>query len=122
MGEWVNEISAKTYVVAFNRDRDSYQVALALAEVNQLACLVTDFYVGSKPFYRFPGLGHRWVAGLSPKLARGSVRAIAAQVLWKLSSERREFPHHAIAKALSNIVRRITLLRIFCKVPRLSSI
>jgi len=35
---------SEKYVVAFNRDRDFYQVPIALSKVNKLECLVTDFY------------------------------------------------------------------------------
>ncbi|MCF7702179.1 hypothetical protein [Loktanella sp. M215] len=36
----------RTYIVAHNRDRDFYQLAASVAEVDALACLVTDYYVG----------------------------------------------------------------------------
>lgn len=49
----------RPYVVAFNRDRDFYQVPLALEERNLLGGLVTDFYIPDLgPLRRLPAL-HR---------------------------------------------------------------
>ena len=57
-----------SFVVNFNRDRDSYQVPLALAECDALEKLVTDFYLPEWFAISWIGrrvrLEHRYVAGL----------------------------------------------------------
>ncbi len=74
---------AERFIVAFNRDRDFYQVPLALAEAGALARLVTDLYLPdlgtlgrSWPFSR---LAHRRVEGLPFRLVDWSARALALQ-------------------------------------------
>lgn len=58
-------------VVVHNRDRDSYQVALALKQAGLLECLVTDFYAGENPRWWVPRrLRRRFAVGL----ARNDVR------------------------------------------------
>lgn len=71
----------RKYVTAFAGARDSYQVPLALAESNQLDCLITDLYLPKLPATltaRFPKLARRYVPGLSVKDTRSS-----ASILWK---------------------------------------
>lgn len=55
----------RKYVVVHNRDRDGYQVALALKQAGLLECLVTDFYAGKSPAWWVPRrLYRRYRAGL----------------------------------------------------------
>jgi glycosyltransferase involved in cell wall biosynthesis len=71
----------RKYVTAFAGARDSYQVPLALAESDQLDCLITDLYLPKLPTSltdRFPKLARRYVAGLSVRDTRSS-----ASILWK---------------------------------------
>lgn len=67
------------WVVAFNRDRDGYQVPLALYEVDKLSALVTDYYSGRWPPLR--RLAHRRVEGLPAAKVRNSLLALALQAL-----------------------------------------
>jgi glycosyltransferase involved in cell wall biosynthesis len=69
------------FIVAFNRDRDSYQVALALAEAGRLETLVTDFYASPLKAKLLPRLKHRRIAGLDAKLTESSLLALTMQVL-----------------------------------------
>ncbi len=77
--------SARKYVVAFNRDRDFYQLPLALAEDGRLCRLVTDLYV---PDYlagtgipSLLGLSHRRTNGLPSKLVKCSTEALLLQTI-----------------------------------------
>ncbi len=74
-----------SYVVAFNRNRDNYQVPLALHEGNMLMRLVTDIYCpdsavlqGVFPFTR---LKHRRIDGLPSARANWNFPAIFYQAL-----------------------------------------
>jgi glycosyltransferase involved in cell wall biosynthesis len=69
------------FVVAFNRDRDNYQVALALAEAGMLETLVTDFYASPLKAKLLPRLKHRRIAGLDARLTQSSPLALLLQVL-----------------------------------------
>jgi glycosyltransferase involved in cell wall biosynthesis len=69
------------FIVAFNRDRDSYQVALAMAEAGMLEAFVTDFYASPLKAKFLPRLGHRRIAGLDARLTRSSPLALLLQVL-----------------------------------------
>lgn len=76
--------SSSKFLVAFNRDRDSYQVAVAFSEVGRLQALVTDLYVPDKGFFRSicerVGVGHRSASGLASREVTGSTYAVAAQL------------------------------------------
>lgn len=71
------------YVVAFNRDRDSYQLPLALHEQKLLTRFVTDCYYPDSPLMRaIPGMGrirHRRTEGLPASLTTSSLKAVALQ-------------------------------------------
>jgi glycosyltransferase involved in cell wall biosynthesis len=73
------------YVVAFNRDRDFYQVPLALMESDLLSGLVTDLYYPDLHWLsRLPcmrRLSHRRIDGLRSSEVRWNLPAIAWQVL-----------------------------------------
>jgi glycosyltransferase involved in cell wall biosynthesis len=73
------------YVVAFNRDRDLYQVPWALEEEGKLTSLVTDLYepnstLGRK-LMKSLGLGHRKCAGLASEKVKWCWRAIWLQMV-----------------------------------------
>jgi glycosyltransferase involved in cell wall biosynthesis len=73
------------FVTAFNRDRDHYQVALALHEQGLLHKLVTDLYLpdklrGSSLAERL-GVGHRYCEGLSSKYVETCLPALFRQVV-----------------------------------------
>jgi glycosyltransferase involved in cell wall biosynthesis len=72
------------FVVAFNRDRDFYQVPLALHEAGMLSSLVTDFYFPhDRPLLRrLPGLAslrHRSLPALPSAKVHGSWAALLPQ-------------------------------------------
>lgn len=101
------------YVVAFNRDRDFYQVPAALAEHGKLEALVTDLYVpdcfagGRIP--RMLGLSHRHSDLVSSKLVRSSLNAVWLQLgalrFAKSEGNRSEVFHH-IDSHLSRLAAR----------------
>jgi glycosyltransferase involved in cell wall biosynthesis len=90
-----------TYIVAFNRDRDSYQVPLALAERDLLGSFVTDYYhdanslVGRVMAER---LGHRAISGLSPSLTRNTWEAVAYQASQRVLDDWMDRCDRAIAR------------------------
>ena len=68
------------YLVAFNRDRDHYQVPVALAEQGLLSGLVTDYYAGAT-WPRVPALAHRSDPALPPELVTTAYRSLAIQAV-----------------------------------------
>jgi glycosyltransferase involved in cell wall biosynthesis len=98
----------KRYVVAFNRDRDSYQLPLALQEDGKLAMLVTDLYQPrsrtARALFRSAGLGHRFCAGLGAEKTSWCWRAVwlqlAALRFARTDSERNRI-FNAIDRSLS---------------------
>lgn len=89
------------FIVAHNRDRDSYQVPLALAEIGQLRRFVTDYYTGSTRL-PVPTLGHRHHAGIDPRLVTPSWPALATQVPYEIGRRFRpvDFPSYVVESAL----------------------
>lgn len=74
----------RAYIVAHNRDRDFYQLAASVAEVNALACLVTDYYVGSQAL-KIPRLAHRSSPLISPDFVHTLPSTVALQAFrWQL--------------------------------------
>jgi glycosyltransferase involved in cell wall biosynthesis len=69
------------YITAVNRDRDSYQVPLALAEAGWLQALVTDVYASDGLARLMPSLAHRRIAGLPAALTRSNLAAVLAQMV-----------------------------------------
>jgi glycosyltransferase involved in cell wall biosynthesis len=73
-----------SYVVAFNRDRDSYQVPLALHERGLLANLITDYYRPDADWMsRLPGLSrlaHRHVPALPARKVVSKPLVAASQI------------------------------------------
>ena len=73
------EVKTRRFVVAFNRDRDGYQVPLALAEADQLESLVTDYYAPSHG--GIGALSHRRHSDLPRRLTEGNLRSVLLQAL-----------------------------------------
>jgi len=75
----------KKYVVAFNRDRDFYQLPAALAEAGKLKSLVTDVYlpdiVVGTWLARQVGLAHRYCDAIQSRLVKCSPRVVLWQML-----------------------------------------
>ena len=68
------------FLVGFNRDRDRYQVPLAIAELDQLGAFVTDYYRGSL-LLRPRQLDHRVSPGIPADKTRSILAAIGLQTL-----------------------------------------
>lgn len=77
----------RKFVVAFNRDRDYYQVPIALHEAGLLETLVTDLYCSNRgvakllPYFQ---LGHRSDPELPPKRVTSLTRLAAYQLFQKV--------------------------------------
>jgi len=73
------------YVVAFNRNRDFYQVPLALYQRGILQKLITDCYYPDSQLLRavpgFSRLKRRFVTGLPSGMTRSSAMTVALQIL-----------------------------------------
>lgn len=102
-------MSASRFIVGFNRDRDSYQLPLALAERHALAGLVTDYYVGASAF-RVRRLAHRKSDGIPPDLVKVSNRAFLLQAVGRAtgvfpaSSRHFEAVDRSIAKKVASVL------------------
>lgn len=74
----------RSYVVAFNRDRDFYQLPASLAAVGKLQSLVTDLYLPDALeggwLSRTLGLGHRHCGAVPSSLVRWSPEALWLQM------------------------------------------
>lgn len=76
------EDSARKYVCVHNRNRDSYEVPLALAEAGMLAAFVTDFYASPSWKRLLPGfLARRYRAGISHQLSVMSIGSFLVQYI-----------------------------------------
>lgn len=83
----------RPFVVAFNRDRDGYQVPLALHSAGMLQALVTDFYAfdGAVGRWMTPSrLRHRQVKGLPHGSVVGCLGALWLQVYHQLRRTSRD--------------------------------
>lgn len=67
------------FIVGHNRDRDSYQVPLAFAELGDLSLFVTDYYHKSG-LASTPLLAHRQNSGIDPGKVRQSPAALLRQL------------------------------------------
>lgn len=94
------------FVVALNRDRDSYQVPVALAEAGQLDRFVTDYYEGSG--LRLPTLSHRRDEAIPPELVSPSITTVLHQLPYEVANRRgpAEFPTYRVEKVLGAAVAR----------------
>ncbi|MEO6080234.1 MAG: glycosyltransferase [Steroidobacteraceae bacterium] len=75
--------AARKFVVAFNRDRDCYQVPLALHAAGMLEALVTDFYRSDNALVQRltpKRLRRRHTAGLPGNMVHSSLKALLLQV------------------------------------------
>lgn len=95
-----------SYIVGFNRDRDSYEVPRALAERGLLEKLVTDYYapVGRQGI---PQLSHRQ----HPDIPRDRVRTVPYALILQLGHRalqqahiRTPFPSTGIDSAIGNAI------------------
>ncbi len=85
----------RSYVVAFNRDRDFYEVPAALADAEKLEALVTDIYLpdflNGGWLSRILGLAHRHCEAIPSSMVKWSFKALWLQMvaLRMAKSERR---------------------------------
>lgn len=96
------------FIVGLNRDRDSYQVPLALAEVGQLERFVTDYYEGKG--ISLPTLGHRKIQGISPSQVQESHRAFFAQLPYEVKrrfDKSTDFPSLLVERQLGKTIAKV---------------
>lgn len=94
------------FIVGHNRDRDSYQVPLALAERGELELFITDYYHGQAPI-TIPSLAHRQVTGLDPQYTRSSAGAFLNQLPYETVRRMRRnaaFPSMRVEKSLGRAI------------------
>jgi glycosyltransferase involved in cell wall biosynthesis len=97
------------FVTAFNRDRDSYQVPLALAEAGALDQLITDFYLPS--WFAHSALGrrlrvaHRHIDGLRFSQVGWCLPALSKQLIGLRRAES-EVERLAVFKSLDRDLSR----------------
>lgn len=75
--------AGRRFVVAYNRDRDSYQVPLALHEAGMLEAFVTDFYRSDNPLIQSvtpARLKRRYIEGLPASIVQPALKALLLQV------------------------------------------
>lgn len=96
------------FLVALNRDRDSYQVPVALAEAHQLTRFVTDYYHG-KPGQALPSLQHRRTEAIRPSQVVTSAGAFVTQLPYEVMRRVRptDFPSERVEGALGATVARV---------------
>lgn len=106
------------YTVAFNRDRDFYQVPWALAEADRLETLVTDLYIPDAMrdawLVRRLGLAHRTCPGIPSRRVRFSAKAVWLQMVrlrLAQDAEKRNLVFLALDAALSGIAGRTSLTK-----------
>lgn len=81
------------FVFVMNRNRDGYEVPLALEEAGLLECFVTDFYAPERPAFWLPGfLRRRTRAGLPHARVRPSWSSFLVQYI----SEVLRLPMHRV--------------------------
>lgn len=95
------------FIVGLNRDRDSYQVPVAVAEVGALDRFVTDYYAGVGP--RIPTLGHRAHPMIEPGHVVVSSGAFARQLPYELSRRVKHayFPTYPVERRLGQTIGRV---------------
>lgn len=99
-----------SYVVAFNRDRDSYQVPLALYERGLLRKLITDIYYPDAGLLRsLPGMSlmkHRRVQGLPSQMTQSIATTVIFQMLLKVNARSAHSVFSSINTLLSTAALR----------------
>lgn len=106
------EVGALNFIVGHNRDRDSYQVPAALAEVSALDTFVTDYYEGRG--FSVPTLSHRRTPLIDPSQVRQSFGAFAAQLPYEVKRRIRrsvDFPTVAVEARLGETIARVAARR-----------
>lgn len=95
------------FLVGFNRNRDSYQAALAFAEDNSLDRLITDYYVG-KTRPGIPTLSHRSTELIPPSMVTLSPAAFIRQLPYELKRHFRNahFPSESVERLLGATIAR----------------
>lgn len=108
--ELLSSAAKPAYITALNRDRDRYQVPLALAEAGWLKAFATDVYAGPRTLRLFPSLAHRRVDGLPAELVYGSALALIAQMVGIKALGRPEatmdLVHRALGRKARGLARR----------------
>ncbi|WIK82377.1 glycosyltransferase family 4 protein [Micrococcus lylae] len=96
------------FLVALNRDRDSYQVPAALAETGNLGRFVTDYYHG-KPGHFLPSLTHRRHPSIPARSVVTSTGAFLAQLPYEAARRVRptDFPSDLVESALGRTAARV---------------
>jgi len=106
----------RSYYVAFNRDRDFYQVPAALAAAGKLKALVTDLYLPDAFqggwLSRKLGLGHRHCDAVPSPLVKWSAEALWLQMIaLRLASSERQRSEifHRLDASLSRKAGRLAV-------------
>lgn len=102
-------MTRQQYICAFNRDRDSYQIPLSLAEKGKLEKFITDYYFN--PRIKVRALQHRYIEGIPSELTSLTLKALAIQGSWKVATKilpNFELPEVSVDGSISNHVRRFT--------------
>lgn len=97
-----------SYIVTHNRDRDFYQVPLALAEAGKLDYFVTDYYEGKG--LSIPSLNHRKVEGIELASVVESKRAFLAQLPYEIKrriNKSTDFPTLFVERNLGKTVAKV---------------
>lgn len=99
---------AQTYVCVHNRNRDGYEVPLALEEAGLLDGFVTDFYVAGWMRRFLPGvLARRHKPGLPARKTRPSLSAFAVQY----GSEALRLPMQKMFRTTNRLLERAAVRR-----------
>lgn len=102
-------MTTQKYLCAFNRDRDSYQIPLSLAENGKLEKFLTDYY--RRPWHNLKSLRHRQVSGLNHELTKNTFTAFALQGVWKKSNQlfpKIKFPEMLVDTYIANNVSQFS--------------
>jgi glycosyltransferase involved in cell wall biosynthesis len=102
-------MTTQKYLCAFNRDRDSYQIPLSLAENGKLEKFLTDYY--RRPWHHLNSLRHRQVSGLNHELTKNTFTAFALQGIWKKSNHlfpKIKFPEMQVDRYIANNVSQFS--------------
>lgn len=101
------------FIVGFNRDRDSYQAAIAFAEARLLDCFVTDYYRGRLPV-DLPTLAHRYAPSVPHTKVVASLSAFARQLPYEV---KRRFGHALFPSAQVEAALGRTVASVARKMP-----
>lgn len=95
------------FIVGHNRDRDSYQVPLAFAELGDLSLFVTDYY-HKTGLASTPLLAHRQNSGINPEFVKESTGAFLRQLPYELKRRRGNatFPSQQVESLLGRTIAK----------------